>query len=82
MGWTTPAWVGKPTKFELFLREKISAALKEKETLTYMMKGSKGNEYKVAYANDAWTCECLGYTYRKKCTHIDRAKAQHQKATS
>lgn len=82
MGWTTPEWVGKPSKFELFLRERINKALKEEEPFVYSVKGSKGNEYKVTLANEAWSCECVGYTYRKRCTHIQKAQTEHTEAHS
>ena len=41
----------------------------------FKVEGSKGNKYTVKRAaNDSWSCECVGYSYRQKCKHIARAK--------
>ena len=34
--------------------------------------GSKGNHYTVEWDpyNKKYSCNCLGYTYRRKCRHI------------
>lgn len=35
---------------------------------------SSGGEYKVRLLNGSWTCECLGYHYRRVCRHINHLK--------
>lgn len=43
---------------------------------TVVIKGSKGDNYIVTVKPDgSATCECTGFGYRKKCSHIDKAKA-------
>ena len=46
--------------------------------------GSKGNKYTVRHAlSGSWSCECVGYGYRRKCKHIALAaginSAQYEK---
>ena len=42
---------------------------------TFEVEGSKGNKYTVKRAqNDSWSCECVGYGYRQRCKHIEKAK--------
>ena len=42
---------------------------------TFEVEGTKGNKYTVKRAqNDSWSCECVGFSYRRKCKHIERAK--------
>ena len=41
----------------------------------FKVEGSKGNKYTVKRAqNDSWSCECVGYGYRQRCKHIEKAK--------
>ena len=41
----------------------------------FKVEGSKGNKYTVRHAtNGSWSCECVGYGYRRKCKHIEKAK--------
>ena len=41
----------------------------------FEVEGSKGNKYTVRHAkDDSWSCECVGYGYRRKCKHIEKAK--------
>ncbi len=41
----------------------------------FKVEGSKGNKYTVKHAKDnSWSCECVGYGYRRKCKHIEKAK--------
>ncbi len=30
--------------------------------------------YLVLYRNSQWTCNCVGYGFRRKCKHIDKIK--------
>ena len=36
--------------------------------------GSKGNLYKVNLRSGQWTCDCVGFGFRRKCKHIAKAK--------
>jgi len=36
----------------------------------WTVKGSKGNEYTVKLQNGEYSCECIGFQYRKHCKHI------------
>ena len=41
----------------------------------FEVEGSKGNKYTVRRAkNNSWSCECVGYGYRRKCKHIEKIK--------
>jgi hypothetical protein len=41
----------------------------------FEVEGSKGNKYTVKHAaNGSWSCECVGYGFRRKCKHIEKAK--------
>jgi hypothetical protein len=38
--------------------------------------GSKGTPYLVSFGNGQWSCTCAGFGFRRKCSHIDKIKAQ------
>lgn len=38
--------------------------------------GSKGDQYTVALDGGRWSCSCAGFGFRRKCSHIDKIKAQ------
>jgi hypothetical protein len=43
---------------------------------TVVIMGSKGDNYIVTLNPDGTAhCECAGFGYRKKCSHIDKARA-------
>jgi len=35
----------------------------------------KVKQYVVTEQNNRWSCSCVGFGYRKKCSHIDIARA-------
>jgi hypothetical protein len=43
----------------------------------WTISGNKGSSYLVTRDGSRWSCNCLGYSYRRKCTHIDTAKADY-----
>lgn len=40
------------------------------QTLSRVVKGSKGEEYVVTNAGGKWTCTCAGFQFRKTCKHV------------
>lgn len=38
---------------------------------TWLIKGSKGNEYVVEETDNGMSCSCVGYKYHGKCKHIE-----------
>ena len=36
-----------------------------------------GKQYKVYYDGISWNCECAGYSFRRKCRHIEEVKLKH-----
>ena len=41
----------------------------------FEVEGTKGNKYAVKHAkNGSWSCECVGYGFRRKCKHIEKVK--------
>jgi len=50
---------------------KMSAA-QNKKSDTIRVSGSKGNIYEVA--RDGSNCTCPGFTFRRKCKHVDKIK--------
>lgn len=41
---------------------------------TWIIKGSKGNEYVVTKEGKSYTCSCPGYGFRRACKHVDEVK--------
>jgi hypothetical protein len=83
MAWSMPAWAGKPTKLELFLRERAREALlaeKEPQDNVFIVEGSKGKKYNVKHENEVWECTCVGFGYRRKCKHVEKAKEMQKSA--
>lgn len=35
--------------------------------------------YNVTFKNNTWSCDCVGFSYRKRCKHIDEIKEKHKK---
>ena len=59
----------------LFVR-KITQEVSSKEW-TWQVKNSKGTgHYTVTFDKSGWSCDCTGYSFRRKCRHIDEAKTK------
>lgn len=44
------------------------------------VKSSKGKAtYKVSYKNSSWNCTCSGFSFRRKCSHVDGVKKDLKK---
>lgn len=42
----------------------------EPEGRTWVVKGSKGDEYKVTELNNNYSCTCSGFKFRGQCRHV------------
>jgi len=40
----------------------------------WKINGSKGNVYNVTLRNGSYSCECMGFGFRRKCKHVEQAK--------
>ena len=58
-------FVVNPVQFETKLKEE------EPEGRVWVVKGSKGDEYKVTELNGNLSCTCSGFKFRGKCKHAD-----------
>ena len=41
---------------------------------TWEVKGSKGNTYTVKLSAGQYSCECAGFSFRRRCRHIEGIK--------
>jgi len=41
---------------------------------SWEVQGSKGNKYAVRLSKGVWSCSCPGYSFRRKCRHIEGLK--------
>ena len=49
----------------------------EVEEKTFKAKSSRtGEEYVVTQKGTVWSCNCMGFEYRKKCKHVDQFKTK------
>ena len=65
---TTRENVGEFLLFEGYPQADLS------ENGSWEIPGSKGNLYKVNLRSGQWTCDCVGFGFRRKCKHIVKAK--------
>ena len=40
------------------------------------VQGSKGSKYAVRLSGGVWSCSCPGYSFRRKCRHIEEKKRE------
>ena len=57
-------FVVNPVQFKTKLKED------EPEGRTWIVKGSKGDEYKVSELNGNFSCTCSGFRFRGDCKHV------------
>jgi len=55
-----------PVQFKTKLEEE------EPEGRYWIVKGSKGDEYRVSEVNGNYSCSCSGFRFRSKCRHIEQ----------
>jgi hypothetical protein len=58
-------FVINPVQFKTKLKEE------EPEGRMWVVKGSKGDEYKVTEVNGNLSCTCSGFRFRGKCRHAE-----------
>jgi hypothetical protein len=46
----------------------------------WVVKGSKGNVYKVILKDGRYICNCVGYSYRGTCTHSKQIEEKNVKS--
>ena len=49
---------------------KFSIKEEEPEGRVVIVKGSKGDEYRVTEVNGNWACSCSGFKFRGDCKHV------------
>ena len=58
-------FVINPVQFKTKLKEE------EPEGRVWVVKGSKGDEYKVSELNGNYSCTCSGFKFRGACKHVE-----------
>jgi hypothetical protein len=43
---------------------------------SWEVQGSKGRIYAVRLSGGVWSCSCPGYSFRRKCRHIEEKKLE------
>jgi len=47
-------------------------------TRSWKVENNKGKVYTVKAKNGSWSCDCLGFTYRRKCRHVAVTKEENK----
>ena len=50
---------------------KTQAQEEQPEGRVWVVKGSKGDEYKVSELNGNYSCSCSGFRFRQGCRHVE-----------
>ena len=58
-------FVVNPVQFKTKLKEE------EPEGRVWVVKGSKGDEYRVSELNGNYSCTCSGFKFRGQCKHVE-----------
>ena len=62
-------FVINPVQFETRLQEE------EPEGRFWVVKGSKGDEYKITELNGNLACTCSGFRFRGQCRHVENIRS-------
>ena len=84
-----PIWVGADQlclstgtvqfPFRVLDRDRIvglSEAVGQSESKVFNIAGSKGKNYVVTVESGLWGCNCVGFGYRRSCSHVVEAKSK------
>ena len=84
-----PIWVGADQlclstgtvqfPFRVLDRDRIvglSEAVGQSESKVFNIVGAKGKSYVVTVENGRWGCNCVGFGYRRSCSHVVEAKSK------
>ena len=83
--WVCPGWQEVPegttldevyekwTQYKPEMEELVQESIKEK---VLSSKGDK--EYTVVCNNGIWNCDCVGFGFRRTCSHIEQVKKKHR----
>jgi hypothetical protein len=52
-------------------RQKVYREIRKQQGVIYLYRSPEGKEHTVRHAHGRWSCDCLGYSYRGTCRHID-----------
>jgi|SRR3990167_934061 len=63
-------WEGKETSASVFGKTKTL----EQEWSTEILSSNKKDKYRVILRCDQWVCPCMGFSFKRKCSHIEKAK--------
>ena len=76
-----PTWIEVPadTVFEdlpkyMVASRWLAPRTESSDTRTWEVKGSKGNTYTVKLSAGQYTCQCAGFSFRRRCRHIEGIK--------
>jgi len=85
----SPSWVGADQlclstgtvefPFRILDRDRIiglAEAREKPESRVFTIGGSKGRSYIVTLQKGLWGCNCVGFGYRRSCSHVVTAKAE------
>lgn len=62
-------WQASGAKVKLLIED-------EPEIFEVSSNSDPSKKYKVTKRGDSWTCECAGFGYRRKCSHIEKIKGK------
>ena len=63
-----------PWKFDLQISVESDVEQKPKGQ-TWIVVGSKGDQYTVSLSGGRWSCTCAGHGFRGRCRHVDELRA-------
>ena len=83
--WVCPGWHEVPEGttldevYERWTQDKPEMEETRPGSIKEKVLSSKGDkEYTVLYNNGAWDCECAGFGFRRKCSHVDSIKKKYK----
>jgi hypothetical protein len=62
--------VSVPTK----IKTKLANCDDVEEWSVKILSSNKKDEYHVSLKNEHWSCSCIGYSFKHRCSHIEKAK--------